>query len=120
MLKVSQKPIVDGSEDIDNYDPLAGNAPPSKFKPEVSASCRNPESAAVQWLRANQRLLCNLGMILTIVQPEQFDVRMRMLENLREDEMLVRQPEVLEPVLQAWGCPFSGISILCKIGRAHV
>ena len=114
MLKMSQKPIVDGSEDINNFDPPAANAQPTKFKLEVSVSCQNPESAAARWLRANQRLLRNLGTILAIVQPEQFDVGMRILKKLREDEMLVWQPEVLEPVLQAWGCPFSGISILCN------
>jgi hypothetical protein len=70
------------------------------------------ESAACEWLRANQLPLALIGGILSIIQPSLFDMGVQALLELESDPKLCENPERLREVLQFWHAPFSGISVI--------
>jgi len=78
-----------------------------KYKLQVSAGLRT--AAAADFLGATAETFALIGAILSIIQPDLYDVGMEGLKVLYRDPSLVETPEILREVLNLWMVPFSGL-----------
>lgn len=63
-------------------------------------------------MAATAESLAIVGAILSIIQPELYDVGMEGLRHLWSDPSLVETPELLVQALELWGVPFNGLSVI--------
>ena len=82
-----------------------------KYKLQVSAGLRTAATAA-DFLGATAETFALIGAILSIIQPDLYDVGMEGLKVLYRDPSLVETPEILREVLNLWMVPFSGLSVI--------
>src|SRR5271168_2216757 len=78
----------------------------------VSATLRT--AAGADFLGAASKLMKILAGVLSIIQPDLYDVGMAGLSRLWADPLLVPTPDVLREVLNLWGTPFNGVSVISK------
>jgi len=78
---------------------------------KVSAEMRS-NGAAVEWLKSTRDFTALAGGILSIIQPELYQIGRAALETLYENPELVESPEDLLQALKIWYSPFSAISVI--------
>src|SRR5271170_5918809 len=76
----------------------------------VSAALRDPAGAA--FLGAASESTTILAGILSIIQPDLYNVGMAGFSRLWADPSLVPTPVVLREVLTLWSTPFNGVSVI--------
>jgi hypothetical protein len=76
----------------------------------VSAGIRS--AAAAAFLGATAETLAIVGAILSVIQPDLYDVGMEGLRRLYRNPSAVETPEILADVLELWTVPFSGLSVI--------
>jgi hypothetical protein len=65
-------------------------------------------------LKANNRLQAIVGSVLAVTHPTQYKAGMDILNALRSDPSLLREPAEIAKVLDCWWTPFSGVSVICN------
>ena len=59
------------------------------------------------WIKSNRRLLSIAGTILSIVHPDQYNVGMTVLDQIRRHPEKVSNETFFKEILEGWGCPFT-------------
>lgn len=70
------------------------------------------ENLTCEWLRKNRLPFALIGGILSIIQPDLFDMGIQALQILESDPKLCDNPERLRELLKIWHVPFSAISVI--------
>jgi hypothetical protein len=70
------------------------------------------ENATCEWLRKSRLPFALMGGILSIVQPELFDLGVQALQTLESDPEICDNPERLRELLGIWHLPFSALSVI--------
>lgn len=70
------------------------------------------ENLTCEWLRKNRLSFALIGGILSIIQPDLFDMGVQALRELESNPELCDNPERLQEVLGFWHIPFSAISVI--------
>jgi hypothetical protein len=83
-------------------------------RPEVSKSLKGSSSSASHWLKANHRLQAIVGSILAVTHPTQYMAGLNMLNAIKTNIGLLREPAEFVKVLDCWHTPFSGVSAICN------
>jgi hypothetical protein len=76
----------------------------------VSAALRS--AAGADFLGAASESMTVLAGVLSIIQPDLYEVGMTGLSRLWADPSLVATPVVLREVLKLWSVPFNGVSVI--------
>lgn len=79
---------------------------------KVSAGLKVPDGPAVQWLRDTKSFTSLAGGILSIIQPELYELGRNALKALYECPEMVDCPEQLLRALDVWCSPFSALSVI--------
>jgi hypothetical protein len=72
----------------------------------------NKDNSTCEWLRKNRLPFALMGGILSIIQPELFDMGVQALQALESEPELCDNPERLREVLRCWHLPFSALSVI--------
>ncbi|KAF8810593.1 hypothetical protein BYT27DRAFT_7091497 [Phlegmacium glaucopus] len=70
------------------------------------------ENPTCEWLRKSRSLFALMGGILSIVQPELFNLGVQALQVLESDPEMCDNPERLRELLGIWHMPFSALSVI--------
>ncbi|KAF8816189.1 hypothetical protein BYT27DRAFT_7238045 [Phlegmacium glaucopus] len=70
------------------------------------------ENPTCEWLKKSRSLFALMGGILSIVQPELFDLGVQALQLLESDPEVCDNPERLQELLGIWHMPFSALSVI--------
>jgi hypothetical protein len=69
-------------------------------------------SCVKDWLQANTHFLAITAAVLALTHPEQFEVGIRILNEVKAKPENLREPGNFIHVLKTWCLPFSGVSII--------
>ena len=77
-------------------------------------------ASARQWLQDNTRFLAITAAVLAMTHPHQFQAGITILERVRANPHLLREPGHFMHVLKTWCLPFTGVSIIAnRETRSH-
>lgn len=77
---------------------------------QVSAAIRT--SAGAEFLGAVAESTSIFAGVLSLIQPELYEVGMSGLRKLWQDPSLVETPSLLQAALEIWSVPFTGLSVI--------
>jgi hypothetical protein len=66
----------------------------------------------IRWLETSKDAFLLVGGILSIIQPELYDLGIQALSRLLANPSLCKEPEELAQILQLWYSPFSAVSVI--------